>query len=123
MNLWEPPPQPIDSDRPPSLLPGRSAAAWSRRGGVFLLFGIILSLGIPLGTLVPTPLSGPFFVGFFVLSLGCCAIALRAFIGMYSATRQEQRAGYTTLVGRPYRRYWQLDPKTGAVIRRPGEEN
>jgi hypothetical protein len=33
--------------------------------------------------------------------------------------RNERRAGYTTLSGRGYRRYWKLDPATGSVLARP----
>ncbi|MHB8673232.1 MAG: hypothetical protein ACYDAK_06080 [Candidatus Limnocylindrales bacterium] len=37
------------------------------------------------------------------------------------AVRKELSTGYTTLFGREYAAYWQLDPKTGEVLRRPGE--
>jgi hypothetical protein len=33
---------------------------------------------------------------------------------------KERKAGYTTLYGMHYE-YWQLDPRTGAVLRRPGD--
>jgi hypothetical protein len=52
-----------------------------------------------------------------VLTFG--ARALRAAVRSARVEGQEKKAGYPTLQGRKYQRYWQLDPRTGSVVRRP----
>jgi hypothetical protein len=54
---------------------------------------------------------------------GTAATAILAY-ATYRHTRrerQERRVGYTTTYESHYRDYWQLDPRTGEVLRRPGE--
>jgi hypothetical protein len=83
---------------PPGLIPGRTAQYWTRRAGVFLLLGIACSLAIPVGSAMPGSLRGAFFGGSFLLSMICCGIALRGFVGSYLASQNERRAGYSSTV-------------------------
>ena len=48
------------------------------------------------------------------------ALAMHPHVNLYFAEVREAKAGYTTTYG--YRMdLWQLDPKTGEVLRAPGE--
>ena len=107
---------------PPALLPGRSANYWAGPqiiGCVIAFFGLVL---IGLGSGLSPSDWGAAFVDLGVVAL----LAGAAWIGVatYFFRRrdgQERAAGYTTLHARFYWLYWQLDPKTGEVLRRPGE--
>lgn len=46
-------------------------------------------------------------------------MGFRTSIYWMQAERHEVHAGYTTLYGARYRHLWQLDPRTGVVIRPP----
>jgi membrane protein implicated in regulation of membrane protease activity len=48
-----------------------------------------------------------------------CVVGFVSFVLSGSATASEYAAGYSTLTGRAYRHLWQLDAKTGAVVRPP----
>jgi hypothetical protein len=56
-------------------------------------------------------------VALFLLVVG---LGFRAAIRQNQAERRERDAGYTTLYG-TWLKLWQLDAKTGEVLRRPGE--
>jgi hypothetical protein len=60
-------------------------------------------------------------VAFVVLLVVCGVRAGRAAISEMRAEGRERAAGYTTLRSRRYRNLWRLDPKTGGVVRQPGE--
>jgi hypothetical protein len=65
---------------------------------------------------------GIVIVAFVVLLVVCGVRAGRAAISEMRAEGRERAAGYTTLLrSRRYRNLWQLDPRTGGVVRRPGE--
>ena len=77
---------------------------------------------LALGPLLSQPMRGVVIVAVVVLGLACCVRLARAAISEMRAEGRERAAGYTTLLrSRRYRNLWQLDPKTGGVVRRPGE--
>lgn len=112
---------PHGSDAPPGLLPGRPALFWAK----------LLMLGLPLClvSLVAIPVIG------YVMALGApgreralwtagavtlggTAVLALFLFGWVRAARREKAAGYTTLFAdRP--ELWQLNPKTGEVVRPP----
>lgn len=106
-------------DTPPELLPGPTAWHWMRRLTICLIFY--------------APCLAVMFVGSYAepvvrqgLVLGAvAAIIVISVVGLHAgwhealAERAEKDAGYVTLFGWRYRRYWHLDARTGAVIRRP----
>jgi hypothetical protein len=55
--------------------------------------------------------------------LGACGGIALIIIGILLgiAMRRETKAGYTTLYDGRKAHLWQLDPRTGEVIRRPGQ--
>jgi hypothetical protein len=107
---------------PPPLLPGQTAAQLSRKRTRYLLGMVVCTLLEAIAILLPPSLVRPAVL---ILALGVLGFAL---LGMWVTLkwvlveRRERRAGYTTLSASRYRRYWRLDPGTGAVVRRPGDE-
>lgn len=71
------------------------------------------------GTLTHDPLRSVAYIAAVVIGLGFSAWIVSAGYLMMQAERREVRAGYTTLYSRRYRHLWQLDPRTGAVVRPP----
>lgn len=110
-------------DEPPQLLPGRSALQWVRveavcYAGAFILFGLsLLALAVlPMPSRTIVAWTGTGFA---------CAFATGIIVGSISegrATLREMAAGYTTVYDRHFE-LWQLAPRTGAVVRRPGERD
>jgi hypothetical protein len=47
---------------------------------------------------------------------------IREYLAEIGVERDEHGVGYTTLRRSRYRDLWQLDPRTGTVLRRPGEK-
>ena len=74
-----------------------------------------------LGSILETPARQIVVFGSLLGLLVLCAFSIRAYVSESRAERREREAGYTTLWSSRYRDYWQLHPKTGAVVRRPGE--
>jgi len=107
-------------DTPPTLLPGRSANHWFRIGFRYLCLAVGSPLLMTMSALVQSPLREVVIAVCLVLSLTFCAALLRVAFAVSAAAVRERKAGYTTLYGRYYA-YWQLDHKTGEVLRRPGE--
>jgi hypothetical protein len=107
-------------ERVPTLLTGRTAWGWMRLGGIGLAGGALSGLGIPLATLLPPHLREPVMLAALAVVGGFCALAIWAGASSYSAIQEERLSGYTTLYGR-YWELWQLDHRTGEVLRRPGE--
>lgn len=106
---------------PPEVLPGTASVEWAKRAIVALA-----ATWIPLAALaasaflVPDPwrVVGIWSSGGVVAVCGLAA----GFISVkgWQALQLEHAAGYTTMFGGGYR-YWQLEPGTGKVLRRPGE--
>ena len=103
---------------PPALLPGRTAHYWTRRWMYCLLLTLpaLPLIGASALDWAPGALLGG--VGL-VWILALAAIGGRAVVSSARMERREYKAGYTTLSGRGLGKYWQLDPKTGAIVRPP----
>ena len=110
-------------EMPPVLLPGRSAFSWIPPQLLAIAVALLgLIAGPVISAFAPTAdgrhtlliLSEVILVG------SGLAGQWYSFWRMRQDARRELAAGYTTLFGRAYP-YWQLDPKTGEVLRRPGE--
>jgi hypothetical protein len=113
---------PASQGVPPSLTDGRTAFWWARASLVGLVVSVLVILvlaGVAYFAPKPTP-------GWFpVVALLGLVVSPAGFFGIPWFTRirasiRETQAGYTTLYDRYYD-LWQLDPKTGAVLRHPGE--
>jgi hypothetical protein len=79
------------------------------------MFGLAVLAVVALPMSIHLAVAGGAVIGVFVLSAGWIAGS----IGESRATLREV-AGYTTVYERHYE-LWQLEPRTGAVVRRPGE--
>jgi len=106
---------------PPTLLPGPTANDLVRRQTLWLTRGVLVLPVIALGSLLPQPARTIVIVAAVILVAACSVRAGRAAISEMRAEGRERGAGYTTLRSRRYRNLWRLDPKTGGVVRRPGE--
>ena len=106
---------------PPHLIAGRSALWWTRATllGVGVA-GLLIILGAVASYLAPHPTPGwlPLMAGAILVLAPLSFVAPG--LARIRTTRREAEAGYTTLWYRYYH-LWQLDPKTGEVLRRPGE--
>jgi hypothetical protein len=103
----------------PRLLGGRSALFWAKRQTNSLI-GAMLCLPFMVAGSQLDALARQIVV--LMALAGLLALAARAAhagIRLSPAARQERAAGYTTLSSRRYQDLWQLDPHTGAVVRRP----
>ena len=107
-------------DGAPTLQDGRTAWGWMRLGVVGLVGGALSGLGIPLATLLPPDLQEPAMLAAFAVVVCLAGLAIWAGVSTFSAIESERSAGYTTLYGR-YWGLWQLDHRTGEVLRRPGD--
>ena len=107
-------------EAPPALLPGRSAWGWMRIGVASLLAGVPILLAIYLGAGLSQPFKDIVIFGSMLVGLGLGAVGAWAGVKSNSAILEERDAGYTTLYGM-FRHLWQLDHRTGEVLRRPGE--
>jgi hypothetical protein len=107
-------------DSPPCLLTGRTAYHWNL---VFIWAGVGACLALVLmipSSMLAEPLR-PILVLFEgAAGMGCAAVVAYATMQRYHAEVREQKAGYTTLGGRPPH-LWLLHHKTGEVVRRPSE--
>jgi len=106
---------------PPALLPGRTANYWILRSAICVFVALAGLVGMLVGSNVPGQVGSVIVVGSCAWTVFWGALCSRAGVGAIVVERRERAAGYTTLFAGQYRRYWQLDPKTGAVVRRPGE--
>ena len=108
-------------ETPPQLLPGRPALDYSWFILRSIAIGIAMTLVMMLGFFVlPEPVRSVVTTAALLGSLGGAAgLGWASILGWHTA-RRERRAGYTTIYG-SYLDAWQLDPKTGEVLRRPGE--
>ena len=107
-------------EKPPPLLPGRSARGWMRIGVGALGGGMVIPVLIFLGAGLAQPFKDFVMAGSFLVGLGIGAVGAWAFVNSNGAVLRERDAGYTTLYGM-FIHLWQLDPRTGEVLRRPGE--
>ena len=114
--------KPAVPSSPPALLPGHSANYWDGIQLLACVVGVPSALGILLGAAMWPSLAGMIVgavaISVMLVSTACLAIAS---IQQIRRDRQETSAGYTTRYADSYWLYWQLDPKTGEVLRRPGE--
>lgn len=72
-----------------------------------------------IGSQAHDPLRAFAFIGAIGIGLVSLGWGFRASIYWMQAKRRKVLAGYTTLNGSRYHHLWQLDPRTGAVIRPP----
>jgi hypothetical protein len=101
-------------------VPGISALIWNRTLALVYFAAFIVFLIVFLTAIVIGFRQAPWFLWAAFSLLGIAAVAtLLLFAGRPLETR-EVRAGYTTLP-RKYPELPQLDPKTGIVVRNPGE--
>ena len=109
-----------EAERAPALLDGDTAWGLTRLGVAGLAGGAAAALLLWLAAFLPEELSEA--LSYAALAAGVCfgLLAIWAGAGTLSAIDRERDAGYTTLYGR-YRELWQLDHRTGEVLRRPGE--
>ena len=109
-----------DAQRAPALLDGDTAWGLTRLGVAGLAGGAASALLLWLASFLPEGLSEA--LSYAALAAGICfgLLAIWAGAGTLSAIQREREAGYTTLYGR-YWDLWQLDHRTGEVLRRPGE--
>jgi hypothetical protein len=113
---------PLVPAEPPTLLPGPTAYDLVRRQTLWLIAAVLVLPFIGLGSLLSQPMRGIVIVAFLVLGLVCAVRSGRAAISEMRSEGRERAAGYTTLLrSRRYRNLWRLDPRTGSVVRRPGE--
>ena len=106
---------------PPQLLDGPSARYWAKRafGVVVVVFaGIVATVG---GSFLPEAPRHVVVVIGLTLAIGGAIVQAILALRLRSAQRREKRAGYTTLFDEQFQELWLLDPRTGAVVRRPGE--
>ncbi len=107
---------------PPRLLPGRSARRYLWISGSCVVSGAPTVIMIVLGAGLPTPEREWVILGLVLVALGLGVNGGWASSRSNAAARSERRAGYTTLYGM-YRELWQLDDRTGEVLRRLGERD
>ena len=110
----------MPSDMPPALLPGRSAWGWMRIAVACMLTGLPVLALIVLGAMLPQPYKDLGLSGLLLVGLGICGVGGWAAVNGNAAAVRERDAGYTTLYGM-FIHLWQLDHRTGEVVRRPGE--
>lgn len=104
---------------PPRPLPGPSAYALSFIGLIPTVLGLaigLLALPMRFGLLGSDP---ALLWGLLVVGAGGCGAGLAVLGWRALQARRELAAGYTTLDGHP--EVPRLDPRTGAVLRWPGE--
>lgn len=110
-------------DVAPRLLPGRSAKYWMRIAvgsmGAAITIVVVIAL---VGSALQQPVRGAVTGLLLVIGIVVTVAAFAAALASLATSRRERAAGYTTLYGEK-RDLWQLDPTTGAVLRRPGERD
>lgn len=108
-------------DKPPDLVDGDSALGLARLGLMSLAAGALVAIGIPAARfLLPESAWEPAMAAILLVVLVLAGAGIRAGVLLANAMDREKEVGYTTLHG-VHRDLWQLDPKTGEVLRRPGE--
>jgi len=108
----------------PELARGPSAYALIRLELMVLPICVLGLAGVPLSAwLIPTVSQARAYVMIAFSILGACGGAALIVIGVLLslAMRREAKAGYTTLYDSRKTHLWQLDSRTGDVIRRPGQ--
>jgi hypothetical protein len=110
---------PEGADPAPCLLPGPTASDLLRSAGLNLLISGLFLLAMAPSPFLPGSIRGDLVLVAVIGVLTFGARALRAAVRSARVEGQEKKAGYPTLQGRKYQRYWQLDPRTGSVVRRP----
>ncbi len=112
--MWPP-------ETPPELLPGRSALFWLKAEGVCIVTGMVsVALIVVSRLLLAPPLRESVMFGSLIVSLAVGGVGISIAWLYQSALDRECDSGYTTLFG-THLELWQLDDRTGEVLRRPGE--
>jgi hypothetical protein len=111
------PPVPVT---PPQLLAGPPAVEWVWRTTRWLIISGLFGLASVVGMVLLPGAPEGVILGLLIAAIASAILGLPSGLRGMDATRAEHAAGYTTLNGMEYR-YWQLEPKTGKVLRRPGE--
>ena len=88
--------------------------------GISIFAGVAMLVLIGLGSLLAPPLRELVMFGSAGVGLAIGAVGLWASVSCQPAVDREGDAGDTTLFG-TYLDLWQLDHRTGEVLRRPGE--
>ncbi len=105
----------------PRLVDKESALGLARLSVGSIFIGVLIGIGIPAARfLLPPSAWEPVMTAVFFLMLPFAGVGLWAGVELGAAMRREREGGYTTLYS-VYRELWQLHPKTGEVLRRPGE--
>jgi hypothetical protein len=110
-----------DPNRAPELRPGWSQNRWANMILTFIATGVVDVLLIPVVTSIPEhhPARMPLIVIVTTICVISGGIVSISGFGIGLAKKREMAAGYTTLrVVIPG--VWQLDSKTGQVVRAPG---
>ena len=107
-------------ESPPPLAPGPSSydVTWVVLKGWAFSVAVVISIPVLFSTPFQWRDTATEVVVVLILLSG--GLNFRAAIRLGQATRRESAAGYTTRYT-GWRKLWQLDPKTGEVLRRPGE--
>lgn len=114
---------------PPILLARRSVRFWI--GAVLWTCAILIAAGVPVLVCIVLAANVASAAAWAspVVYAGCFIAIADSVVGfcfgclMFPALLAEKRAGYTTAVfGGKYNSLWELDDKTGQVIRRPGDK-
>ena len=107
-------------EAPPPLLPGRSSVEWMRRFLKACVVGVPAVLLMPVASGLPEPLRDTVLVVLGVCGIAASAVGINAGFQNGRMEIAERDAGYTTQYGKRFE-LWQLEPRTGEVLRRPGE--
>jgi hypothetical protein len=109
-------------ETPPRLLPGPSAGQWNERSSRAITAAIV-SVGLmPVASLLGEPPRDVALLVALIGALGAATVIFWSGVMQYQTMKRERDAGYTTLGYPSEASLWRLDPKTGAVVLRPGEQ-
>jgi len=106
---------------PASSSPRNFGYYWAGIQVVGYAVGFLTVVVIAVGAFGPADLRNVILNVALVPRIAATAILAYATYRHTRRERQERRVGYTTTYESYYRDYWQLDPRTGEVLRRPGE--
>lgn len=105
---------------PPVLRPGASAIDWVRRWLGACVFAVPAVLLMPFAASAAEPTRSALLGLALIVALGAGATMIFSGVQWIRTEAREREDGCATQFGK-HPELWQLDPKTGAVLRRPGE--
>ena len=109
-----------ETARPPELLPGRSALEEVRRWEKWSVVLVVSALAVVAASFLGFEARAVLIAVLALPGMAGAVVSSQARMAELRARRREREAGYTTEFGEG-RDLWQLEPRTGAVLRRPGE--